>query len=458
MSTTQAQTTSIHVIGMGLDGMAGLPLSLHERITEATVLVGHERYLAGIKQSKAQRIWLDSFTEGMRQLRQICDSLRDGTAKRAISSTSGQTDDQVDQMDSQTKLLSERIVVIASGDPLFFGIGRLLLQHFPAEWITFHPHPSSIQLAFSRIKLPWQDAHIVSAHGRSLDVLVQTLQKGADKIAVLTDPTHTPRAIATLVQSLQLPSRYRLWVCENLGGETERVQAFWPEELIALPDEAALNVVILHRQAQAVQPINPAQLPLFGIPDPLFLSFPDRPGLMTKREIRLMILGELALQPQLTIWDIGAGTGSVSIEMARLSPSSQIYAVEKTAIGQSLIQQNCQRFQVENIAIASGHAPDALYTLPSPDRIFIGGSGGQLAEILDHCGAALSINGMIVLALATFEHFSTALHWFDHQTSTSWQTHYTQLQVARSVAIQSLTRWSPLNPVTLITAQKLPTN
>ncbi|MGP1383221.1 MAG: precorrin-6y C5,15-methyltransferase (decarboxylating) subunit CbiE [Thainema sp.] len=457
MSTTQVQTTPIHVIGMGLDGMAGLPLSLHEQIAEATVLVGHERYLAGIEQSKAQRIWLDSFTEGMRHLRQICDSLRGSTAERAASN-SGQTDDQVDQTDSQTKLLSERIVVIASGDPLFFGIGRLLLQHFPAEWITFHPHPSSIQLAFSRIKLPWQDAHIVSAHGRSLDVLVQTLQKGADKIAVLTDPTHTPRAIAKLVQSLQLPSRYRLWVCENLGGEAEQVQAFWPEELIALPDAASLNVVILHRQAQAVQPVDPAQLPLFGIPDPLFLSFPDRPGLMTKREIRLMILGELALQPQLTIWDIGAGTGSVSIEMARLSPSSRIYAVEKTAIGQSLIQQNCQRFQVENIAIASGHAPDALVTLPNPDRIFIGGSGGQLTKILDHCDAALSANGIIVLALATFEHFSTALNWFDQQTEIHWRTHHTQLQIARSVAVQSLTRWSPLNPVTLITAQKLPPN
>lgn len=443
------QTTPIQVIGMGLDGMAGLPLSLHERIAEATVLVGHERYLAGISQSTAQRVWLDSFTEGMHQLRQICeslqdDNLQDGTADRARSSST----------------LNAKIVVIASGDPLFFGIGRLLLQHFPAEWITFHPHPSSIQLAFSRIKLPWQDAHIVSVHGRSLDVLVQTLQQGADKIAVLTDPTHTPRAIAHLVQSLQLPSRYRLWVCENLGGEAERVQAFWPEELLALPDDASLNVVILHRQAQAVQPIDAAQLPLFGIPDPLFLSFPDRPGLMTKREIRLMILGELALQPQLTIWDVGAGTGSVSIEMARLSPSSKIYAVEKTAIGQSLIEQNCQRFQVENVAIATGSAPDALLTLPPPDRIFIGGSGGQLSNILDHCGKVLSANGIIVLALATFEHFSTALHWFktdaERQPDNHWQIHHTQVQIARSVAVQTLTRWSPLNPVTLITAQKLP--
>jgi precorrin-6Y C5,15-methyltransferase (decarboxylating) len=116
-------------------------------------------------------------------------------------------------------------------------------------------------------------------------------------------------------------------------------------------------------------------LPVMGLPDEIFLSFSDRPGLMTKREVRLLILGEMALKPGLTIWDIGAGTGSVSIEMARLSGTSQIYAIEKTAIGSTLIEQNCQRLQVKNVTSIHGNAPGILQHLPAPSVFLLAGVG-----------------------------------------------------------------------------------
>ena len=187
----------------------------------------------------------------------------------------------------------------------------------------------------------------------------------------------------------------------------------------------------------------------------MFLSFSDRPGLMTKREVRILVLGELALKPGQIIWDIGAGTGSVSIEIARLFPSSKIYAIEKTAAGIALISQNCRRFQVENVISIHGTAPDILL-VPTPDRIFIGGSGGNLSEILDTYSCCLAPDGVLVLALATLEHLNTAITWLKKHPN--WHHQLLQVQLSRSVPVGQLTRFAPLNPVTILTATRLAHN
>ncbi|MGI0489859.1 precorrin-6y C5,15-methyltransferase (decarboxylating) subunit CbiE, partial [Pantanalinema rosaneae CENA516] len=343
------------------------------------------------------------------------------------------------------------IILLTSGDPLFFGLGRLLLAHFPAAQLTFHPHLSSVQLAFSRLKRPWQEARLISVHGRSLDALIQALQQGSDQLAVLTDGTNTPTAIAALVDSLNLPSRYQIWVCENLGGNDERITELSHHQQIE-QSFAPLNVVVLLRQTAVVSSPPLDQLPLLGLLDRDFLSFSDRPGLMTKREVRILALGELALHPNQVVWDIGAGTGSVSAEMARLCPSSQVYAIEKTTAGITLIQQNCQRLQVSNVIAIHGSAPNVLEPLPTPDRIFIGGSGGNLTAILDTCGDRLSPHGRIVLALATLQHLGTTLSWLDQHPG--WNHQLLQVQLSRSVAIANLTRFAPLNPVTLVVIER----
>jgi precorrin-6Y C5,15-methyltransferase (decarboxylating) len=412
------QLTLIHVVGIGLDGAAGLTSAVRSIVEYATLLVGSDRHLSYFPNHPAQRLVLGDFTSAIAEIhRRLADS-------------------------------GDRIVVLVSGDPLFFGLGRLLLAELPEERLIFHPHLSSVQLAFNHIKLPWQDAQIISAHGRSMDELTAALQQGVEKIAVLTDGTNTPKAIARLILALGLPSAYQCWVCENLGGIDEQVQC-GELEAIANQTFAPLNVVVLRRQPESEQPLNLDALPLFGLPDSAFISFSDRPGLMTKREIRLMVLGELALQPGQIVWDIGAGTGSVSIEIARLCPTSGVYAIEKTAIGSALIEKNCQRLQVHNVTSIHGFCPDILHHLPSPNRIFIGGSGGNLAQILDTCEAQLAPNGSVVLTLATIEHFHTACHWFNIH---AWNYHLLQVQLARSVPISSLTRFSPLNPVTIVTA------
>ena len=242
---------------------------------------------------------------------------------------------------------------------------------------------------------------------------------------------------------------------KTLGDKTEQISYFSPEQVIQLShldqdNFAALNVLVLLRQKQTNN-FKLHNLPLIGIPDSSFLSFSDRPSLITKKEIRIAILGELSLQSNQTIWDIGAGTGSVSIEMARLIPSSEIMAIEKTSMGSALITQNCQRFKVNNITNIYGKAPEALINLPHPDRIFIGGSGGNLVDILKVCEQKLTDQGVIVMSFATIEHSYQALGWLSEN---SWQYRLLQLQISRSTPVQHLTRFTPLNPVTIITATK----
>jgi precorrin-6Y C5,15-methyltransferase (decarboxylating) len=418
------ESLTIEVVGIGLDGAEGLRDRVRQLLEKATVLVGSNRHLSYFPCHPARKIILGDFSAAIATVQQAWQA-------------------------------KERIVILATGDPLFFGLGRLLLQNFPAEKLRFHPHISSLQLAFSRLKLPWQDAQLVSVHGRSLEGLTPFLQQGRDKIAILTDSNNNPSAIARFYLSLDLPIQYDLWIGENLGSENEKISYFSAEEIkiiASLPagEFSPLNLVILLRQSLE-NSLNLQQLPLLGLPDSTFLSFPDRPGLMTKREIRLAVLGELALQPAQIVWDVGAGTGSVAIEIARLCPTSTIYAIEKTEMGKTLIEKNCQRLQVTNVIPIQGQAPEILSQLPAPNRIFIGGSGGNLPEILATCADKLQQAGVLVLALATLEHLRDVISWLG---GGNWDYRLLQLQISRSVPVGQFTRFSPLNPVTIVTAKQ----
>ncbi|MFB8791358.1 MAG: precorrin-6y C5,15-methyltransferase (decarboxylating) subunit CbiE [Potamolinea sp.] len=415
--------TPVQIVGIGLDGAVGLTQTVRNLVEKATFLVGSDRHLGYFPNHPAKRLVLGNFSQAILQIRR-----------------------QLQNLDKNTL-----VVVLVSGDPLFFGLGRLLLEELPHEQLTFHPHLSAVQLAFSKIKVPWQDAQVISAHGRSLEQLTQAIQQGVAKIAVLTDGKNTPSAIAHLLKALDKSSYYQFWVCENLGGMDEQVECLSIDNLLNR-NCAPLNVVVLVRQSRLSEEVlNVASLPLLGLSDETFVSFSDRPGLMTKREVRILVLGELALQPGQIVWDIGAGTGSVSIEIARLCSTSQVYAIEKTSIGNSLIEQNCRRLKVKNVTSIHGFAPEILNQLPAPNRIFIGGSGGNLNVILDSCYARLVSNGVVVLALATLEHLNTALGWFN---TYGWEYRLLQVHLSRSVPVAKLTRFTPLNPVTILSATR----
>ncbi|YAI81425.1 MAG: precorrin-6y C5,15-methyltransferase (decarboxylating) subunit CbiE [cyanobacterium endosymbiont of Rhopalodia sterrenbergii] len=417
----------IKVIGIGLDGAIGLTKPVQEIINKATLLVGSKRHLSYFPNHLAKIIVMRDLLEAIKKINQEKDN-------------------------------HSCIVILVSGDPFFFGLGRLLIEYFPVENLNFYPHISSIQLVFNRIKIPWQDAKIISCHGRKIDNLIPLFKQGVDKIAILTDSNNNPSVIACLYLNLNLPYYYEFWVCENLGDPTERIQSFSAKELSEKnPDVfASLNIVVaLQKPLNNFLEINFNDLPLFGLPDYLFSTFEDRPGLITKREIRISILGELSLQNKQIVWDIGAGTGSVSVEIARLCPKSKIYALEKTAVGIALIQKNCQRLKAFNVVPIYGKAPDTLANLPQPHRIFMGGSGGNIIPILEVCKDKLAENGILVIALATLENLAIAIDWFKRS---SWDYQLLNLQVSRSACAGNLTRFSPLNPIMLLRAASIRLN
>ena len=338
------------------------------------------------------------------------------------------------------------VVVLASGDPLWFGIGRLLLLQFGPERLRFHPAPSSLQLAFARIGRPWQDASWISLHGRDPDPLAAALQKRPAALAVLTDPGRGgAEEVRRMLRASGLEAAYAVWLCERLGHPAERVQRLAPEApLPASIDPLHLLLLI----AEPLAPVaDPAALPLFGLEDGLFLQHDDRPGLMTKREVRLQLLADLELPVRGVLWDIGAGVGSVGLEALRLRPELQAWFLEQRGGSASLIAANAERLGVKPAGVLEGRAPEALAALPDPDRVLIGGGGRGRAAVLAAVLERLRPAGVVVIPLATLEALAE-LRPLLEQAGLSVSV--SQHQAWRGAPLAEGTRLAPLNPVLVL--------
>jgi precorrin-6Y C5,15-methyltransferase (decarboxylating) len=406
------------VVGIGHDGPAGLSPEARGHVESAHVLAGGRRHLDFFPTWPGTKIALGSDVAGfVATLRQ--------------------------------RYKQEKTVVLASGDPLFFGIGRALLEAIPKHDLVFLPQVSSVQLAFARIKETWHDARIVSLHGRPAAALVEALAAREPKIAVLTDGHNRPAAIAELLNRLGVAEEYALWVCENLGGPDERVARYTPD---GLRDERSspLNIVILLRETPVIES-GVTDVPLLGISEAALLHQGATRGMITRREVRLLALCYLELQPGDVLWDIGAGTGSVSIEAARLSARLAIFAVERDATAFARLGANIAKFAAGRVRAVCAEAPVGLAGLPDPDAVFIGGSGGRLAEILRAVVERLHRGGRIVLNCITLENLCQ-----------SWETlrelqiepEATSVQLAHSRPLGRLHSLEPENLIFILRARK----
>jgi precorrin-6B C5,15-methyltransferase / cobalt-precorrin-6B C5,C15-methyltransferase len=283
------------------------------------------------------------------------------------------------------------IAVLVGGDPLFFGIGRNLCRRFGQEIIQIQPAVSSMQLAFARFKIPWDDADFISVHGRPMESLVA--QIGAlTKVFLLTDAVNSPDVIAaSLLSSIgeRNACHYVVHVAEDLGGENERLTTASLQEIVK-GAFGELNVMIITRKVDENQCVSPR----FGLQEQEIIH---SRGLITKNEVRAATIHALRLPDTGVFWDIGAGSGSVSLETARLLPMLQIFAVERKAEHTLNILANRQVFYTWNLTAIQGEAPGILAILPDPDRIFIGGGGGGLKDILEQSIVRLKPGGIIVV-------------------------------------------------------------
>ena len=400
-------TTDLHPITIiGINGdVDSLPATRRAEIFRADVLVGGRRHLAQFDAFSGEKIAITGKMDAL--------AARLKTARRE----------------------GARVVVLASGDPLFYGIGGTLRRYFSPDALRIFPAPTSFQLAFAALGEPWHGAATVSAHARPLETVIPQIL-AAEKSAVLTDKTNTPAAIAARLLAVGLPADARCAICENLGRAGERIirttladvqsQTFVP-----------LNVLVVWNPNPPAAPVPP------GLPDEAFSLWR---GQITKREIRLLALAELALQPGEVLWDIGAGSGAVGLEAARAQPSAAVFAVEKRAELCRHIAENHRRFPAKNYRWQQGRAPAALADWLDPHAVFIGGSGGSLAEIIAVAKERLRPGGRLVVNVVALENLHLARQLLP-------DARVMQIQIQRGVPILSLTRFEPLNPVFMLVEQ-----
>jgi len=341
----------------------------------------------------------------------------------------------------------KKIVVMASGDPLFFGIGATLIKALGADNINIHPNISSIAAAFSRIKEPWDNAKVISLHGkRPLSSLLKALDE-ASIVAVLTDKEKTPSWLANELIEKGVDN-FNICVLENLGMYDESVSWHTLKEA-ALKSFSSLNVIIMKKN-KAEKKANPHDFKglYLGAEDDLFKH---EAGLITKSEIRAVTLSKLRLKPGLVFWDLGAGSGSISIEASLLLGDGKIIAVEQKQERIELIEQNKKHFNVNNLSIIKAVMPYGLDDLPNPDRIFIGGGGEKLGLIIERGAAHLKKNGVIVVNTILLNSLETARITL---SNLGFNVEIIQLQVNRSKSMPHDTRFIALNPVWIITGYK----
>ena len=334
-----------------------------------------------------------------------------------------------------------RVAVLASGDPLFYGIGGWLARRLADADLRFHPAPTSVAEAAARLGLPWQDLETLSAHGRAMPDVVGALDRRG-RVAVLTDPTNTPAAVGRLLRAAGRVAG-RAHVAEALGTPDERVRTV-PLANLADLDADPLTVLIL----EAEGPRAPA---IPHIPDAEFDQKKPIRGLITKREVRVLALARLGLRPGDTCWDIGARAGAVSVEMARLGAAA-VHAVEKNEDGCAIVEANALRFGTPQVRVVHARAPEGLDALPDPDRVFVGGSAGGMAAILAAAWSRLRPGGGLVVNVATVENLHAALAAL-REIGAAFEV--VQVQVSRGRTILGrLTRFEALNPVWIVSAGK----
>lgn len=404
--------TPVSVIGIGLSPEDLTPAHL-ERIHRADVLVGGKRHLGYFPDTRAVKKEITKDLPGV--IRFI-----------------------------QERMAQYSVVVLASGDPLFYGIGTRLIQALGPDQVRIYPNISALAAAFARIKEPWQDVRIVSLHGKSDPARLLDALDTEDKIFVLTDPVRTPGWVAGLLRERNIAD-FRICVLQQLGTPSEKVEWLTPEAAADKPF-AEPNVLILRRETPARSPRSDLRL---GLSDD---AYQHREGLITKAEVRAVTLSKLRLtSPDHVLWDLGAGSGSVSIESALFLKKGRIFAVEKNPARIADIETNRRRFGIRNLRVVQTVLPEGLDALPDPDRVFIGGGGKDLDRIIRAAAIRLSRDGVIVVNTVLISNTDRALTTL---RKLDFETEMVQIQINTAKPMPWGDRLQAQNPVWIITGTR----
>ncbi|OAE16782.1 precorrin-6Y C5,15-methyltransferase [Pseudomonas brenneri] len=393
------------VVGIGEDGFKGLGRNARHALLRASRIIGGQRQLD----------LLPVCIRGERELWPSPFSLEPLLARRF-----------------------EPVCVLASGDPMFYGVGASLARQVAADELLILPAPSSVSLAAARLGWPLQDVVTLSVVARPVVALNAHLASGV-RLLVLSNDGQSSTAIAALLRASGFgPSR--LSVFEHLGGAAERRIDGHAESWQA-PAIAALNLVAIDCLADAN---TPRLSRLAGLPDSAF----KHDGQLTKRDVRAMTLARLAPTPGELLWDVGAGSGSIGIEWMRAHPSCRALAIEADAGRQQLIEHNRDALGVPGLQLIRGSAPQALAGLEAPDAIFIGG-GVTRDGVLDTCWQHLRPGGRLVANAVTLQSEMTLMAWRAQHGG-----ELTRIHVAQAQPLGDFDTWRQALPITLLEVLK----
>ena len=408
----------IPIVGVGPDGLAGLTSRSRELLTAADTVFGSEATLRLLPELTAERIRIGT------DLPDVVEKLRAGLGTR-------------------------RMAVAAGGDPLFYGTARYLCEKIGPEHFEVVPHVSSMQLAFARLKQTWEEAYLTDLSSRPLDAVIDKIRT-AETVGLFTSETYSPGRVARELLARGI-DYFRVFVCENLGGKDERITQGELTEIVDLRFDP-LNIMILRRKPGIPdRPRSGSVLGRFGNPDDLFAQTRPKTGLITQAEVRAVALAQLDLHPGDVAWDVGAGSGSVAIEMAQLIAPGIAYAIEQDSADYHLIVANAERFQVTNVKPVFGTAPAVFADLPAPDAIFVGGNGGEVARLLESAFAALRPGGRLVANVGTLEMISATYTVLKRLAP---PVDVLLMNLARGVEQLESLRFEAVNPTVLLRVRK----
>ncbi|MHC8322573.1 precorrin-6y C5,15-methyltransferase (decarboxylating) subunit CbiE [Pseudomonas sp. GB2N2] len=393
------------VTGIGEDGFKGLGKNARHALLAASTIVGSQRQLA----------LLPACIRGERQ--------------RWPSPFS---------LDGLLALRGEPVCVLASGDPMFFGVGASLARQLPSDEMLILPAPSSCSLAAARMGWPLQEVVTLSVVARPISALNAQLSSGV-RLLVLSNDGQSPAAIAALLRERGFgPSRFT--VLEHVGGDAERridgVARDWTDPVIA-----DLNLIAIECIAEAH---TPRLSRLAGLPDSAF----KHDGQLTKRDVRAITLARLAPVPGELLWDVGAGSGSIGIEWMRTHPSCRALAIEADEGRQSLIEHNRDALGVPGLQLIRGKAPQALAGLERPDAVFIGG-GVTREGVLDACWTQLKPGGRLIANAVTLQSEMTLMAWREQHGG-----ELTRIHIAQAQPLGDFDTWRQALPITVLNMVK----
>ncbi|MBD2455052.1 precorrin-6y C5,15-methyltransferase (decarboxylating) subunit CbiE [Nostoc sp. FACHB-87] len=391
----------LSIIGIGEDGLQGLSAIARSIIAQAEVIIGGDRHLAMLpSDDQRQKIpWTSPFSASVAE----------------IISRRGQ-----------------QICILASGDPMCYGVGVTLTRHIPISEITIIPAPSAFSLACARLGWSLTEVETISLCGRPASLLQAYIYPQA-KLLILSADKETPQIVAEILKNRGY-GQSKMIVLERLGGNHERIitstAAAWSETEIA-----DLNTIAV----ECLADIGVTALPrLPGLPDHAF----HHDGQLTKREVRAITLSTLAPLPGELLWDVGAGCGSISIEWMRTHPRCRAIAIEQNSSRLQYIADNAAALGTPNLEIIAGKSPPALQNLPTPDAIFIGG-GVTAAGLFDICWTALPSGGRLVANVVTIEGEQTLFQWYEKVGGS-----FTRIAIQRAEPIGKFLGWRAMAPVT----------